>query len=73
MKQAFDADVLVDVRPMNSLARSMRRKFARCAGVASDNRQDQASGTLNDPPVGQIGDDLVLVTRTSECEDRCRR
>src|SRR5437764_1206554 len=24
----------------------MRRKFARCAGVASDKRQDQASGTL---------------------------
>jgi hypothetical protein len=37
----------------------MRRKFARCFGVASDKRQDQANGTLMTRPC-EMGDDLIL-------------
>jgi hypothetical protein len=42
----------------------MRRKFARWTGVASDNRQDQASGTLMTRPSTRSAMIWFLVTRT---------
>src|SRR3990172_5269017 len=43
----------------------MRRKLARCFGVASDNRQDQASGTLITRPSTRCAMISSSVTRTS--------
>ena len=41
----------------------MRRKFGRCAGVASDKRHDQASGTLITRPSAKSAMISSLVTR----------
>ena len=41
------------------------RQFARCAGVASDNRQDHASGTLITRPSARCAMISSLVTRMS--------
>lgn len=43
----------------------MRRRFARCFGVASDSRQDQASGTLMTRPSTRFAMISSSVTRTS--------
>src|SRR3990170_3665273 len=42
----------------------MRRKRARCSGVASDRRQDQASGTLMTRPSARRAMISSSVTRT---------
>jgi predicted RNA binding protein YcfA (HicA-like mRNA interferase family) len=65
---------------MNSLPIPMRRKFARCAGEASDSRQDQASGTLMalaavlTPRLqnSQAGQASAIMARRPNKKDRCR-
>ena len=60
MKQAFDADVLVDVRPMNSLAGSDETKVRSLRGRGLGQPPGPGQRHADDAPVGQIGDDLIL-------------
>src|ERR1700694_4249818 len=49
----------------------MRRKFARCLGVASESRQDQASGTLMTRPSASRAMISSALTWTAWILDRC--
>jgi hypothetical protein len=50
VEHTVDVDVFIYIRPMNSLTVSDNFEVERCAGHASESRQDRASGTLRIRP-----------------------
>jgi hypothetical protein len=60
MKQAFDADVLVHVGPVDSLAGSDKAEIRSLRGRSFRQPPGPRQGHADDAPVDQIGDDLVL-------------
>ena len=64
VKQAFDADILVHVRPMNPLAGPNQAELGSLDGRGFGQPPGPGKRHADHASVGQVGDDLVLVTRT---------
>jgi hypothetical protein len=60
MKQSFDADVLVNVGPMDSLAGSDETKVCPLRGRGFRQPPRPSQRHADNTTVDQIGDDLVL-------------
>jgi hypothetical protein len=60
MEQALYADVLINVRPMNSLTRSDETKVCPLRRCGFGQPPGPSQRHTDDTPVDQVGDDLVL-------------
>jgi hypothetical protein len=60
MKQAVDADVLVNVRPVNSMTGSDEAKVRSLCGCGLGQPPGPGQRHADDTPVDQIGNDLVF-------------
>jgi len=59
MEHPLDADVLIDVRPMNALARADEPKARSLPGSRIRETPRPREGNADDAPVGETRDDLV--------------
>jgi hypothetical protein len=60
MQQAFDADILVNVGPMNTLPSPDQTKVRSLCGSSFGQSPGPSQWDADDPPVGEIRIDLVL-------------
>jgi hypothetical protein len=60
MQQPFSADVLVNIGPMHSLPSPDQTKVCALRGSGFGQTPGPSQWDADNPPVGQIGDDLVF-------------
>jgi hypothetical protein len=60
MQQAFDADVLVNVRPMHPLPGPYQAKVRSLRGGGFGQSPGPRQWDADNPSVGKVGDDLVF-------------